>query len=120
MRAAANDADGSAKSIKARTGIIFLIVGDYTTEAALLGGFCLRDAWRYCTGPNGDRYWFLASHVPLAKASGLHKQNNRLSGRLFCLLVAGAGIEPASGGSFTPAVSNRNGLYHNPIRTLPL
>ncbi len=35
-------------------------------------------------------------------------------------LVAGAGIEPASGGSFTPAVSNWNGLYHNPIRTLPL
>ncbi len=28
--------------------------------------------------------------------------------------VAGAGIEPASGGSFTPTVSNRNGLYHGP------
>ncbi|OYV63411.1 MAG: hypothetical protein B7X03_01875 [Parcubacteria group bacterium 21-58-10] len=35
-------------------------------------------------------------------------------------LVAGAGIEPASGGSFTPAVSSGNGLYHNPIGTLPL
>ncbi len=29
-------------------------------------------------------------------------------------LVAGAGIEPASGGSFTPAVSSRNGLSHDP------
>src|SRR3989344_3614907 len=34
--------------------------------------------------------------------------------------VAGAGIEPASGGSFTPTVSGRNGLYHNPIRDSPI
>ena len=34
--------------------------------------------------------------------------------------VAGAGIEPASGGSFIPAVSSWNGLYHNPKGTLPL
>lgn len=38
----------------------------------------------------------------------------------FLLLVAGAGIEPASGGSFTPTISSRNGLYHNPIGILPL
>ena len=47
-------------------------------------------------------------------------RENRPTGGFLLLRVAGAGIEPASGGSFTPAVSNRNGLYHNPVGILPL
>ena len=76
----------------------------FNAKAALSGGFCLRDAERYCTGPNGGRYWF-----PAYRQAGW--RHNR---------VAGAGIEPASGGSSAPTVSSRNGLYHNPIRILPL
>jgi len=40
---------------------------------------------------------------------------------LLCFLrVAGAGIEPASGGSFTHTVSSTNGLSHDPRGILPL
>jgi len=62
----------------------------------------------YSTDFDGERYWFPS----FAKATDGHSwRHNR---------VAGAGIEPASGGSFTPTVSGRNGLYHNPVGTLPL
>ena len=48
--------------------------------------------------------------VPMGAGTGSWRHNR----------VAGAGIEPASGGSFTPPVSRGNGLYHNPVRILPL
>lgn len=40
--------------------------------------------------------------------------------RRFPKFVAGAGIEPASGGSFTLPVSRKNGLSHNPVKDSPI
>ena len=53
VRPAANDIDGNIRRNSANTRVIFLTVAEYTAKAALSSGFCLRDAERYCTGPNG-------------------------------------------------------------------
>lgn len=69
--------------------------------------------WKNIATPCNSR-----RELALAPPSTRHAKTRPEAG--LRLRVAGAGIAPAPGGSFTPIVSDGNGLSHDPVKDPPI